>query len=63
MKQLATEGVISQSEYQLLMDSFSLRNAVAHGFKTTQIMPDSVDKLIKITEQLFKSLHSNEKVG
>ena len=63
LKQLAIEGVISQSEYQLLMDSLSLRNAVAHGFKTTQITQDSVDKLIKISEQLLKTLHSHEKVG
>ena len=63
VKQLAIEGIISQSEYQLLMDSLSLCNAVAHGFKTTQIKQDSVARLIKITEQLLKTLHSNEKVG
>ncbi len=36
VKQLAAEGVISKSDYQLLMNSFSLRSAIAHGFKTTQ---------------------------
>ncbi len=60
VKQLAIEGVISQSEYQRLMDSLSLRNAVAHGFRTTPITQDSVDKLIKMTEQLLETLNSNE---
>ncbi len=62
INKLATEGIISQSDYQLLISSLSLRNAVAHGFKTTQITQDSVAKLIKITRQLLKNLHSNEKV-
>ena len=38
VKQLAIEGIIAQSEYQLLMDSLSLRNAVAHGFKMKSLM-------------------------
>ena len=63
VKQLAIEGIISQSEYQLLMNSLSLCNAIAHGFKTTPIKQDSVNRLIKIAEQLLKTLHSNEKVG
>jgi uncharacterized protein YutE (UPF0331/DUF86 family) len=57
VKQLATEGVISKSEYQLLMNALSLRNAIAHGFKTTQITQNSVCELIEITEQLLKALH------
>lgn len=63
VKQLAIEGIISRSEYQLLMDSRSLRNAVAHGFKTTLITPDSVENLIKITEQLLETINSNETEG
>lgn len=63
VKQSATEGIICQSEYQLLMNSFSLRNAVAHGFKTTQIKQDSVRKLIEITEQLLETVQSFEKAG
>ena len=39
LKQLATEGVISQSKYQLLMNALSLRNAIAHGFKTAPTYP------------------------
>ena len=60
VKQLATEGVISQSEYQLLMNALSLRNAIAHGFKTTQLTQNSVCELIEIAEQLLKSLHTGE---
>lgn len=56
VKQLATEGVISRSEYQLLMDAISLRNAVAHGFKATQLTQESVYQLIDIAEQLLTTL-------
>lgn len=60
VKQLTTEGVISRSEYQLLMNALSLRNAIAHGFKTTQITQNFVYELIEITEQLLEALHSDE---
>ena len=60
VKQLATEGIISQSEYQLLMNALSLRNAIAHGFKATQLTQNSVCELIEIAEQLLKSLHTGE---
>ncbi|MFH7241210.1 MAG: hypothetical protein ACHWZW_00005 [Spirulina sp.] len=56
VKQLATEGVISRSEYQLLMNAISLRNAVAHGFQTTQITQESVYQLIDLAEQLLTTL-------
>ncbi|KJH73530.1 hypothetical protein [Aliterella atlantica] len=59
VKQLVTEGVISRSEYQLLMDALSLRNAIAHGFKATQITQESVYQLIDVAEQLLKTLHIN----
>ena len=57
VKQLTTEGVISRSEYQLLMNALSLRNAIAHGFKTTQLTQHFVYELIEIAEQLLKSLN------
>lgn len=63
VKQLASEGVISQSEYQLLMNALSLRNAIAHGFKTTQLTQNSVGELIEIAEQLLKSLHTGEEAS
>lgn len=57
VKQLVTEGVISRPEYQLLMDALSLRNAIAHGFKATQITQESVYQLVDVAEQLLKTLH------
>jgi uncharacterized protein YutE (UPF0331/DUF86 family) len=59
VKQLVAEGIISRSEYQLLMDTLSLRNDIAHGFKTTQLTREYIDELINITEQLLKALHCN----
>jgi hypothetical protein len=56
VKQLVTEGVISRLEYQLLMDALSLRNAIAHGFKVTQVTPEVVCELINVVEQLLKTL-------
>ncbi|MEG4076122.1 hypothetical protein QUA30_24270 [Microcoleus sp. Pol14C2] len=55
MKQLTVEGgVISKSEYQLLMNALSLRNAIAHGFKTTQLTQNYVCELIEVTEKILK---------
>lgn len=63
LKQLATEGVISKAEYQSLMNAFPLRNAIAHGFKTTQPTQISVLELIEVTEQLLNSLNAAEPSG
>lgn len=63
VKQLATEGVISKSEYQLLMNALLLRNAIAHGFKTTQITQNYVSELIELTEQLLRTLRTDDEVG
>ena len=60
LKQLATEGVISKAEYQSLMNAFALRNAIAHGFKTTHLTPNVVLNLIEVTEQLLNSLNTRE---
>ncbi|MFM7575533.1 MAG: hypothetical protein ACKO5Q_01110 [Microcystaceae cyanobacterium] len=57
VKQLVIEGIISRPEYQLLINSLSLRNAIAHGFKATQITQESVYRLIDVTEQLLDTLH------
>ncbi|MDZ8108138.1 MAG: hypothetical protein RM338_21285 [Nostoc sp. DedQUE12a] len=63
VKQLAAEGVISKSEYQLLMDVFPLRNAIAHGFKTTELTQNTVYELIELTEQLLRTLHTGDEAG
>lgn len=62
VKQLVTEGVISRPEYQLLMNALSLRNAIAHGFKTTHLTRESVYELIDMTEQLLKALDASPEV-
>ncbi|MGL5035489.1 MAG: hypothetical protein ACRC6M_17015 [Microcystaceae cyanobacterium] len=59
VKQFVTEGLISRSEYQLLMNVFSLRNAIAHGFKTTQLSQESLYELIEMTEHLLKTLNTS----
>ncbi len=63
VKQLVTEGVISRSEYHLLMDALSLRNAIAHGFKTTQLTQEAVCELIDIAEQLLEGLNISIEAG
>ncbi|MGF2037000.1 MAG: hypothetical protein RMZ43_017075 [Nostoc sp. CmiVER01] len=60
VNQLVTEGVISKSEYQLLMNALPLRNSIAHGFKTTQITQNYVYELIELIEQLLKTLHTGD---
>ena len=60
VKQLATEGIISKSEYQLLMNALPLRNSIAHGFKTTQLTQNSVSELIELIEQLLRTLHTGD---
>ncbi|MEH1897007.1 MAG: hypothetical protein V7K94_17225 [Nostoc sp.] len=60
VKQLAIEGVISKSEYQLLMNALLLRNPIAHGFKTTELTQNSVYELIELTEQLLRTLHTSD---
>ncbi|MCF2150704.1 hypothetical protein IQ276_030635 [Desmonostoc muscorum LEGE 12446] len=63
VKQLAIEGVISKSEYQLLMNALLLRNSIAHGFKTTELTQNTVCELIELTEQLLRTLHTDDEAG
>jgi uncharacterized protein YutE (UPF0331/DUF86 family) len=60
LKQLATEGIISKSEYETLMNASQSRSAIAHGFKTTLPTQISVLELLEITEQLLNSLNTGE---
>lgn len=59
VKQLTYEGIISRSDYQSLMNALSLRNAVAHGFKTNELTLNSVHELIEVTKNLLKDLSSD----
>ncbi|MDZ8188298.1 MAG: hypothetical protein RMX96_26015 [Nostoc sp. ChiSLP02] len=63
VKQLATEGVISKSEYQLLMNALLLRNSIAHGFKTTELTQNTVCESIELTEQLLRTLHTGDEAS
>ena len=42
------------------MNALSLRNAIAHGFKTSQLKQESVDELVNLTENLLIHLDSGE---
>jgi hypothetical protein len=59
LKLLATEGIISQTDYQLLVNNFQSRNAIAHGFKTTSLTINSVLELIEVIEQLLNLLNAD----
>jgi hypothetical protein len=41
------------------MNALSLRNAVAHGFKTSELTLNSLYELIEVTENLLKDLSSD----
>lgn len=60
---LTHQGVISQSECRLLKNALSLRNTIAHGFKTSQLTANSVDELIEVTEKLLIELSEPVEVG
>ena len=63
IKYLTYEGIISRSDYQLLINALSLRNIIAHGFKTTQLKANSVCEIIETTERLLKDLSSGEQAS
>jgi uncharacterized protein YutE (UPF0331/DUF86 family) len=56
IKKLVMEGAIARAEYQLLRDMLSLRNAIAHGFKVSQLTPELIAQLIAVVEQLLQAL-------
>jgi hypothetical protein len=55
LKQAVTNGVISRDDYNLLTDVMKYRNALVHGFKTTDFGPALVSKLIGVTRRLLHS--------
>jgi uncharacterized protein YutE (UPF0331/DUF86 family) len=54
LKQLATYAVISREEYNFLLQVLKIRNAVAHGFKTDELAPELVQKLVETTRYLLE---------
>jgi uncharacterized protein YutE (UPF0331/DUF86 family) len=55
LKQAAINGVISRDEYNFLTMVMKYRNALVHGFKTTDFDPAFVTELIKLTRHLLQS--------
>lgn len=60
LKTLVSEGVISRSDYQSLIDNFPLRNAIAHGFKADRLTTQTVDNLVNLAENLLLLLGSED---
>ena len=55
LKQAVTNGVISREDYGFLMNAMKYRNALVHGFKTTDFDSALVRDLISITKRLLPS--------
>ncbi|MGB5973721.1 MAG: hypothetical protein WBG38_10385 [Nodosilinea sp.] len=63
IKMLVVEGVISRSDYQMLISILPLRNAAAHGFKVDELNANQVYELVNLAEDLLSLLSSDEAVG
>jgi REase_AHJR-like protein len=55
LKQVVIHGVISRNDYSFLMNVMKYRNALAHGFKTTEFDSALIRDLIITTKRLLKS--------
>jgi hypothetical protein len=55
LKQAVIHGVISRNDYSFLMNVMKYRNALAHGFKTTEFDSAIIRDLIITTKRLLKS--------
>jgi hypothetical protein len=55
LKQAVIHGVISRNDYSFLMNVMKYRNALAHGFKTTEFDSALIRDLIITTKRLLKS--------
>jgi hypothetical protein len=55
LTQATSNGVISRDDYNFLTKVMKHRNALVHGFKTTEFDPALVTELIKLTKHLLKS--------
>ena len=55
LKQAATNGVISRDDYNFLMNAMKYRDALAHGFKTSDFDPALVRDLVSTTKRLLQS--------
>jgi hypothetical protein len=60
IKTLVSEGVISRSDCQLLMNILPLRNAIAHGFKVDELDVKTIGELIDLSTQLLLLVNAGE---
>ncbi len=51
IKTLTMEGIRSRNDYQFLTTAKKIRNAVVHGYKSKELNPDIVQRLITFTEK------------
>lgn len=55
LNQAVVNGVISRSDYNSLTNAMKFRNALAHGFKSTDFDSAAVKRVINITKRLLRS--------
>ncbi len=61
LKQLTYEGIISRESYRFLIDIQQTRNAIAHGFKPSQLKFETVQTLIHfIDNDLLQELNTEK---
>jgi uncharacterized protein YutE (UPF0331/DUF86 family) len=60
LKQAVTNGLISREDYEFLTRIMKYRNAVAHGFKTTDLDSMLVSSLIDTAERILQTEVSPE---
>lgn len=54
ISRLYSDGMLERSEYDFLLESMNIRNAVAHGFYEKRIKPNFLKRLQQIASQLLQ---------
>lgn len=54
IKSLFSFGYLTRTDYEGLEKLFHIRNQIVHGYKSNELDKKAIDRLIKITEKLFK---------
>ena len=60
VKRLYTLGLLSRSDYRVLLDASRTRNTIAHGYKERQATKASLAKLAKVAERLLNDATRQE---
>lgn len=58
LRQLVAEGAIDRQQFQTLMESWQIRNTIAHGFKVDTLSSDFVLNTLNVIEQLLHPLQA-----